>query len=137
MTEYLREFLSEYQRTIYDTVGEEVYVKLVEHFNGEKVFLCHADTLDKALHRADVRGVPLSECLSHKQKLIYDLVGEDAYVELAEKFGGGCIVPCSRYTLHNAQWKANICSEFDGTNFRELMKKYHLSERILSEILEK
>ncbi|HAJ96574.1 MAG TPA: hypothetical protein DCO72_02400 [Ruminococcus sp.] len=137
MTEYLREFLSDYQQMIYDTVGKEAYLKLVENFGGQRVFLWKADTLDRALHRADTRNIPLAECLSNKQKAIYDLIGEDAYVELAEKFGGGCIVPCSRHTLHNARWKADICNEFDGMNFNELMRKYHVSKQFLSELLKK
>ncbi len=77
----------------------------------------------------------ISAQLSDEQAELMNLIGADAYKKLVENYGGCSIYICHPDTLDRLQRNRQIFSEFNGNNYRELAKKYRLSENAIRNII--
>lgn len=81
------------------------------------------------------------EDLAGDQLQLATVIGIEAYRELVKEYGGSHIYIPEHETFKAAQRNATIRKEFNGYNFRELGKKYGLTEssirRIVDDIKEK
>lgn len=83
----------------------------------------------------DIEKITSLEQLSGDQKELAEIVGLEAYRKLVENFGGCQIyIPKLEMTLKKIR-NIEIRNSFNGSNYRELAKKYHLSEKTVREII--
>lgn len=75
------------------------------------------------------------EDLFGEQKLIAEIIGIEAYLKLAEVYGGQSIYIAKMDKVENIQRNARIIADFNGYNHKFLANKYHLSERSIRAII--
>ena len=68
---------------------------------------------------------------------LYELVGLERFLKIIDTAGGEFLYFPKRSTLERDLRRAAILREFDGTNLRQLARKYGLSERHVRSILQK
>lgn len=75
------------------------------------------------------------ERLSGDQKELAEIIGIEAYRKLVANYGGMSVYICKAETVLREFRNAEICNSFNGFNYRELAKKYNLSEKTVREII--
>ncbi len=75
------------------------------------------------------------EKLSAEQKELAEIVGIEAYRKLVTNYGGMNIYIHKLETILRESRNIEICNAFNGFNYRELAKKYNLSEKTVREII--
>lgn len=83
----------------------------------------------------DIEKIVSLDQLSGDQRELAEIVGLEAYRKLIANYGGMHIYICKSETVLRELRNAEICNEFNGFNYRELAKKYNLSEKTVREIL--
>jgi len=73
--------------------------------------------------------------LTEEQQYVIKLIGFDAYKKLVLNYGGCSIYICHPSTLEKFERNSKIYSEFSGSNYKALAKKYHLSENTIRNII--
>lgn len=68
---------------------------------------------------------------------LYELVGLERFLKIIDTAGGEFLYFPKRSTLERDLRRQAILGEFDGTNLRQLARKYGLSERHVRSILQK
>ena len=68
---------------------------------------------------------------------LYELVGLEQFLKIIDTAGGEFLYFPKRSTLERDLRREAILREFDGTNLRQLARKYGLSERHVRSILQK
>lgn len=69
--------------------------------------------------------------LKEQHREYAELIGVENFIHLSEVYGGTTIyIPKMDDLLKNSRYAA-IMQEFDGTNIRQLARKYHVSERTI------
>ena len=68
---------------------------------------------------------------------LYELVGLERFLKIIDTAGGEFLYFPKRSTLERDLRRQAILREFDGTNLRQLARKYGLSERHIRSILQK
>ena len=66
--------------------------------------------------------------LSHDQRKIADLIGEESFIKLMEEYGGTYFYIPKMDKIERMERNEQIKAEFDGYNFRELAQKFSLTE---------
>lgn len=67
---------------------------------------------------------------------LYELVGLERFLKIIDTAGGEFLYFPKRSTLERNLRREAILTEFDGTNLRQLARKYGLSERHVRSILQ-
>jgi Mor family transcriptional regulator len=70
-----------------------------------------------------------TEKLPAEQKNIIELIGLEAYIKLAEAYGGTLLYITKLDGIIRESRNREICGDFDGYNYRHLALKYNLSEQ--------
>ncbi|MCM1506380.1 MAG: DNA-binding protein [Ruminococcus flavefaciens] len=83
----------------------------------------------------DIGKIVSLEQLYGDQRELAEIVGLEAYRKLVANYGGMHVYICKSETILRELRNAEICNEFDGFNYRELAKKYNLSEKTVREIV--
>ena len=83
----------------------------------------------------DIEKITSFDQLSGDQRELAETVGLEAYRKLVANYGGMCIYIYKSETVLRELRNAEICNEFNGFNYRELAKKYNLSEKTVREIV--
>lgn len=73
--------------------------------------------------------------LTGDQKELAEIIGIEAYRKLVANYGGMSVYICKAETVLRELRNAEICNSFNGFNYRELAKKYNLSEKTIREII--
>ena len=73
--------------------------------------------------------------LTGEQRELAETIGLDAYRQLVKNYGGMHIYICKSETVLREIRNDEIYDNFNGTNYRELAKKYNLSEKTVREII--
>ena len=68
---------------------------------------------------------------------LYELVGLERFLKIIDTAGGEFLYFPKRSTLERDLRRQAILREYDGTNLRQLARKYGLSERHVRSILQK
>lgn len=68
------------------------------------------------------------EALTYDQQELADLVGIDCFKDIVRAYGGTNLYIPRLETLERAARNAKIKSEFDGSNYKLLARKYAISE---------
>ena len=86
------------------------------------------------MYKLDSQTIELS-MLPEEQQAIAELIGVDAFLRLCQQYGGSnlYIPKKDRVTRHIRDIKIN--REFDGANYKELARKYKLSESHVRKIV--
>ena len=58
-----------------------------------------------------------------------EIVGMERFLKIIDTAGGEFLYLPKRQTLEQPLRRAAICREFDGSNFRQLARKYGITER--------
>ena len=83
----------------------------------------------------DIEKIISLDQLSGDQRELAETVGLEAYRKLVEHFGGCQIyIPKLEMTLKKIR-NIEIRNSFNGSNYRELSKKYNLSEIMIRRIV--
>lgn len=83
----------------------------------------------------DIEKIVSLDQLSGDQRELAEAVGLEAYRKLVENFGGCQIyIPKLEMTLKKIR-NIEIRNSFNGSNYRELSKKYNLSEIMIRRIV--
>lgn len=83
----------------------------------------------------DIEKIVSLDQLSGDQRELAETVGLEAYRKLVANYGGMSIYINKPETILRDLRNAEICNSFNGFNYRELAKKYHLSEKTVREIV--
>ncbi len=83
----------------------------------------------------DIEKITSLEQLSGDQRELAEIVGLEAYRKLVANYGGMCVYIYKPETILRELRNTEICNEFNGCNYRELAKKYDLSEKTVREIV--
>lgn len=83
----------------------------------------------------DIEKITSLEQLSGDQRELAEIVGLEAYRKLVKNYGGMSIYINKPETILRDLRNTEICNSFNGFNYRELAKKYHLSEKTVREII--
>lgn len=75
------------------------------------------------------------EDLTESQQIIANIIGLKVYADICIKIGGGTLCFPNRRNLLKCPIKRHIQQEFDGTNIRELSKKYEVSQSTVYNVL--
>ncbi len=81
----------------------------------------------------DINEITLEQ-LDGDQHELAEIIGIEAYRKLVVHYGGGFVYVCKKDTLLKHNRNNEICSKFNGSNYRELAKEYNLSEKMIREI---
>lgn len=73
--------------------------------------------------------------LDGDQLHLAELIGLENYLKVVQEFGGSAVYIRKLDSLRQGERDREICSKFDGYNFRELAQEYDLSERMVREIV--
>lgn len=83
----------------------------------------------------DIEKITNSEQLSGEQKEFAEIVGIEIYNILIENFGGCQIYIPKRETIFKNIRNKEIRKNFNGCNYREIARKYNLSEKTVHKII--
>lgn len=67
---------------------------------------------------------------------LYELVGMERFLKIIDTAGGEFLYFPKRSTLERALRRQAIVKEYDGTNLRQLSRKYGLTDRHIRTILQ-
>ena len=67
---------------------------------------------------------------------LYELVGQERFFKIIDTAGGEVLYIPKRQTLEQPLRRDAICRDFDGSNTRQLGRKYGLTERRVRAILQ-
>lgn len=67
---------------------------------------------------------------------LYELVGLERFLKIIDTAGGDFLYFPKRSTLERDLRRQAILREFDGSNYRQLARKYGISERHVRSILQ-
>ena len=81
----------------------------------------------------DIDDITLDR-LTADQYSLAELIGIEAYKKLVRIYGGSSIYIWKADTIMKNYRNNEICSKFNGFNYRELAKEYNLSEKMIREI---
>ena len=73
--------------------------------------------------------------LSGEQRDIAEVIGLESYRKLVEQYGGTHVYICKAETILRELRNNEIRSQFNGCNYRELAKKYRVSEMTVRKIV--
>ncbi|MBD5142105.1 MAG: DNA-binding protein [Ruminococcus sp.] len=73
--------------------------------------------------------------LSGEQRDIAEVIGLESYRKLVEQYGGTHVYICKAETILRELRNNEIRSQFNGCNYRELAKKYCVSEMTVRKIV--
>lgn len=77
----------------------------------------------------------IPEQLSQEQRDLMETIGAEAYSKLVERYGGCSVYICKQETLDRITRNEEIRQQFDGGNYRELARKYRLTENAIRDIV--
>ena len=83
----------------------------------------------------DIEKIVSFDQLSGDQRELAEIVGLETYRKLVANYGGMHVYICKSETILRELRNAEICEKFNGFNYRELAKKYNLSEKTVREIV--
>ena len=83
----------------------------------------------------DIEKITSLEQLSGEQRELAEIVGLEVYNMLIENFGGCQMYIPKRETIFKNIRNKEIKKDFNGFNYRELAKKYNLSEKTVRKII--
>ena len=83
----------------------------------------------------DIEKIVSLDQLSGDQRELAETVGLEAYRKLVANYGGMSIYINKPETILRDLRNTEICNSFNGFNYRELAKNYHLSEKTVREIV--
>lgn len=83
----------------------------------------------------DIEKITSLEQLSGDQRELAEITGLEIYKKLVANYGGMCVYIYKPETILRELRNAEICEKFNGYNYRELAKNYHLSEKTVREIV--
>jgi hypothetical protein len=69
-------------------------------------------------------------------KKLVGIVGSDKFFEIVKEYGGESIYIPKVDTFYRSDRNRKIVQEFTGSNYRELAKKYRLTDKMIRYILE-
>lgn len=75
-----------------------------------------------------IRGLIQIESLSAEQQKVAELIGIENYEKLIETYGGTWLYIPKTDAFERAARNRRILDEFDGYNFKQLARKYSLTE---------
>ncbi len=81
-----------------------------------------------------VKNIELCD-LYGEQRELAEAIGIDTYIKLVKTFGGCSIYVGKEDKINSIIRDKNIKAEFNGYNYKDLAKKYRLSERRIRDIL--
>ncbi len=85
--------------------------------------------------KVKLMDIELSD-LCGEQRELAEAIGIETYIKLVKTFGGCSIYVGKEDKLKSIIRDKNIKTEFNGSNYKELAKKYDLSERRIRDILD-
>ena len=85
----------------------------------------------------DIDVITKTSQLVGEQRELAEIVGLQAYRTLVKNYGGMHIYICKTDALLREFRNNEIYDSFNGANYRELAKKYNLSEKTVREIVAK
>ena len=83
----------------------------------------------------EIEKIVSIEQLSGEQKEIAETIGLESYRKLVKNYGGTHIYVCKSETVLRELRNQEIYDNFNGSNYRELAKKYSLCEKTVREII--
>ena len=78
----------------------------------------------------------IEDIINDEQKQIAEIIGIDAYIKLVRNFGGTSIYIWKQDSLIKDIRDKKIRSEFNGSNYSLLAKKYNLTDRTIRDIVD-
>lgn len=81
--------------------------------------------------------VSITQLRSEQQKEIAEIIGIEAYRKLVEHYGGSHIYINKSDTVTRPDRDDEIRKKFNGSNYRQLVREYNLSEPTIRNILNK
>lgn len=78
----------------------------------------------------------IQDITNDEQRYIANTIGIDAYVRLVEEFGGTSIYILKKDSLIRSIRDNLIRSEFNGSNYSSLAKKYNLTDMTIRNIVD-
>ena len=81
--------------------------------------------------------VSITQLRSEQQKEIAEIIGIEAYRKLVEHYGGSHIYINKSDTVIRPNRDDEIRKKFNGSNYRQLVREYNLSEPTIRNILNK
>lgn len=75
-----------------------------------------------------IQGLVHNEDLSDEQRKVAELIGTDNYERLIEMYGGTWLYIPKTDAFERAARNRRILDDFDGYNFKQLARKYSLTE---------
>ncbi len=81
--------------------------------------------------------ISISQLHSEQQKEIAEIIGIEAYKKLVEHYGGSHIYINKSDTVTRPDRDDEIRKKFNGSNYRQLVREYNLSEPTIRNILGK
>lgn len=75
-----------------------------------------------------IRGLIQIESLSAEQQKVAELIGIENYEKLIETYGGTWLYIPKTDAFERAARNRRILDDFDGYNFKQLARKYSLTE---------
>ena len=75
-----------------------------------------------------IRGLVQYEALSKDRQQVADLIGIENYEKLIEMYGGTWLYIPKPDTFERTDRNKRILDDFDGYNFKQLARKYGLTE---------
>lgn len=79
-------------------------------------------------------NVDLSD-IPAEQRELAELIGIENFKRLVKTYGGSSIYICKEDAILREKRNLEIVERFDGRNYLELAKKYHLTERTIRDIV--
>lgn len=73
--------------------------------------------------------------LQGDQRELAEIIGIEKYLELVRVCGGTTIYIAKMDKLLNAKRDSDIVNKFNGYNYKSLANEYHLTERMVREII--
>ena len=83
----------------------------------------------------DIEKIVSLDQLYGDQRELAETVGLEAYRKLVANYGGMSVYINKPETILRDLRNTEICNSFNGFNYRELAKKYRLSEKTVREIV--
>lgn len=83
----------------------------------------------------DIERLTSHEQLSGDQRELAESIGIETYRKLVADYGGSHVYVCKVETVLRELRNNEIYNQFNGSNYRELAKKYNLSPKTIREIV--
>lgn len=73
--------------------------------------------------------------LTGEQRELAETIGIDAYIKLVDAYGGSNIYIQKPDTVTRDARNSEICENFNGYNYRQLARRYDVTEKTIREIV--